>query len=92
MNEIQAKAFKKVRLVPCMLTAGVHFAEDLAGEEDSWKTILEGQGIAVELESEGLASRPEIMDIFANHIRMALEVIPNSTGIDADPYLLQNSL
>ena len=85
IDEIRAKAFKKVRLVPCMLTAGVHFAEDLAGDEDSWKTALVTQGIEVALESEGLGSRPEIIDIFASHIRMALDVIPNSAGIADNP-------
>ena len=74
--EIQSKQFKRVRLVPCMLVAGVHFAEDLAGDEDSWKTAIQTQGIAVTLEEEGLGGLPEIIDIFAAHIKQALDVIP----------------
>lgn len=74
--ELVAKKFERVRLVPCMLVAGVHFAEDLVGEEDSWKTTLQAQGLEVLLEKEGLGGRPGIIDIFADHIRQALDVIP----------------
>lgn len=74
--EIKAKQFKRVRLVPCMLVAGVHFAEDLAGDEDSWKTAMQAQGMEVVLEKEGLGGRPAIIDIFAGHIQQALDVIP----------------
>ena len=76
VGELCAGGYLRVRLVPCMLTAGVHFAEDLAGEEDSWKTALAEQGITTAVETEGLATRREILDIFVDHIRMALDVIP----------------
>ncbi len=74
--EIVAKQFKRVRLVPCMLIAGAHYEEDLAGIEDSWKTAIEADGIEVALEMEGMGGRPDIIDIFAVHIQQALDVIP----------------
>lgn len=55
--------FDRVRLMPFMLVAGVHFEEDLAGPEDSWKTALEAHSIRVALESEALGPRPPVIDI-----------------------------
>ena len=75
-EKIRLSGFKRARLVPFMIVAGVHFQEDLAGDEDSWKTIFEAQGIETALETDGLGARPEIVDIFANHIQSALDVIP----------------
>ncbi len=80
IGKIVDAGFHRVRLVPFMLVAGVHFQEDLAGPEDSWKTALEAQGIQVVLESESLGPRLPIIDIFAEHIRSALEVIPETEG------------
>ena len=68
--------FDRVRLMPLMLVAGIHFEEDLAGSGDSWKTALESHGIQVVLENEALGARPPIIDIFTEHIRSALAVIP----------------
>jgi sirohydrochlorin cobaltochelatase len=76
IRKIVDAGFGRVRLMPFMLVAGVHFAEDLAGPEDSWKTALEAHGIQVALESEALGSRAPIIDVFAKHIRSALAVIP----------------
>ncbi|MDY6832660.1 MAG: sirohydrochlorin cobaltochelatase [Thermodesulfobacteriota bacterium] len=76
IRRIVDAGFRRVRLMPFMLVAGVHFAEDLAGPEDSWKTALEAHGIQVALESEAMGSRGSIIDIFATHIRGALAVIP----------------
>jgi len=76
IQNVQAQGFKQVRLVPFMLVAGVHFEEDLAGSEDSWKAACEARGLQVSLERQGLASRSEIIEIFGRHIRSALAVIP----------------
>jgi sirohydrochlorin cobaltochelatase len=80
MEEIVASVkkagFKKVRLVPFMLVAGVHFQEDLTGDEDSWKTAFEQEQISVSAEKEGLGFRRGIIDIFCKHIQDALDVIP----------------
>ena len=78
IRAVKAAGFRRVRLTPFMLVAGVHFEEDLAGPEDSWKTAFEDQGIEVVLESHGLGSRPAVIDIFADHIRSALGVVPES--------------
>ena len=84
IEEICASGFTQVRLVPLMLMAGVHFSEDLAGTEDSWKTALRAKNIVAVLENEGLAGNPAILDIFADHIRRALDVIPDITDSEGD--------
>ena len=76
---VKQAGFKKVYLVPFMLVAGVHFEEDLIGEnEDSWKSVFQDQGITVSIEGEGLGLYPGISDIFCDHIEAALTVIPGN--------------
>jgi len=76
---VQKAGFKKARLIPFMLVAGAHFREDLAGDEDSWKTGLEKKDISVFLQTRGLGFNKTVIDIFCNHIQDALDVIPDST-------------
>ncbi len=78
IKKIKAAGFTRIRLMPFMLVAGVHFEEDLADPEDSWKAACEAQGLTVSLESEGLGARPAVIDIFCDHIQSALDVIPDT--------------
>jgi len=75
-QEVKHLGFGKIRLVPFMLVAGTHFREDLAGEEDSWKARFEAEGLEVAVENHGLGRYPDIVDLFLDHIREALDVIP----------------
>lgn len=76
IEDIKKSGYTKVRLIPFMLVAGVHFKEDLAGDEDSWKSAFEEQEIEVILEPDGIGLNKKIVEIFCSHIREALEVIP----------------
>lgn len=78
VQAVHSAGYRKVRLVPFMLVAGVHFKEDLAGEQDSWKTAFETAGIEVALEPNGLGYNPQIAELFCHHIAAAMDVIPNS--------------
>jgi sirohydrochlorin cobaltochelatase len=79
VDHVRQAGFKKVCLVPFMLVAGVHFEEDLIGEnKDSWKSVFQNQGITVSIEGEGLGLYPGISDIFCDHIEAALTVIPGN--------------
>lgn len=67
-------SYKKVVLEPLMVVAGDHANNDMAGdEEDSWKTVLEGEGYEVECILEGLGQIPAIQEIYVSHIREAME-------------------
>lgn len=76
VRAVIAGGYGRVRLVPCMLVAGVHFEEDLAGEEDSWKSEFEAAGIEVALERQGLGCHPDIIELYCRHTAAALDVIP----------------
>ncbi len=76
VESVKKSGFKKVRLIPFMMVAGVHFEEDLIGDEDSWKTAFEQEGISVSFEAKGLGLNHGIIEIFCRHIKEALDVIP----------------
>lgn len=68
----------KVRLIPLMLVAGVHFYEDLMDGESSWRAALEKAGMEVKIDPQGIGNREGVIRIFIDHIREALDVIPGS--------------
>lgn len=78
VTAITRSGFKKVRLVPLMLVAGVHFLEDLCASENSWKAAFEEAGLEVNIESRGIGAREEVLRIFIDHIYEALDIIPGS--------------
>lgn len=66
--------YKKVVLEPLMVVAGDHANNDMAGDEDdSWKSILEGEGYEVECLLEGLGQVEAIQDIYAEHTKAAFD-------------------
>jgi sirohydrochlorin cobaltochelatase len=74
---VKAAGFQSARLIPLLLVAGVHFHEDLCGDDpDSWKAVFASQGIAVQAEERGLGRYPGVVDIFCDHIDQALDLVP----------------
>lgn len=68
MDTLKPYGVKKVVLKPCMVVAGDHAINDMAGaEEDSWKTILEKNGFEVIPIKRGLGEQDEFAEIFVNH-------------------------
>ena len=76
VRAVVAAGFASVRLAAFMLVAGVHFEQDLAGDDDSWQTAFEAAGIQVKLEKGGLGLNPHIIEIFCRHMEAALDIIP----------------
>ena len=64
-NEFAKKSIKKVYLMPFMVVAGDHARNDLAGEEDSWKSDLEEAGIECVPILKGLGEYDSIAKLFA---------------------------
>ena len=56
-----------------MLVAGDHAKNDMAGEEDSWKSRLEGDGYEVRVIMKGLGESEGIRRIFLEHIEETME-------------------
>ena len=66
---------KRLTLAPFMLVAGDHARNDLAGDEDSWKTELEEEGYAVRCLLQGLGECPAIRQLFVGHCAKAVEAL-----------------
>ncbi|MCG8616852.1 MAG: sirohydrochlorin cobaltochelatase [Desulfobacterales bacterium] len=78
-----AKQYRRARIIPMMYFAGLHAEEDLMGDEDSWRGILENMGFEVEcltvrnedkVSFKGLAYYPEVNEGFLNRLDRALEL------------------
>lgn len=76
VRAVVERGFGRVRLIPFLLVAGVHFEEDLAGDDDSWKADCEAAGLSVVLENKGLGHHRPVVDLFCRHIAAALDTIP----------------
>ncbi|MEG0155164.1 MAG: sirohydrochlorin cobaltochelatase [Lachnospiraceae bacterium] len=73
MTGLETRNIRKVKLMPFMVVAGDHAKNDMAGEEDSWKTILEKAGYQVEVILKGLGEMKGIQNLFVEHLREAKE-------------------
>ena len=73
MAKLEIAEKKKIALMPFMLVAGDHAKNDMAGEEDSWKTELEDAGYAVRVILKGLGEFEGIRKIFLEHIEETME-------------------
>ena len=70
--DLKKRRIKKAYLIPFMSVAGDHARNDMAGpEEDSWKSILEKEGIKCEVVLKGTGEFQEIVDIWVDHLRSA---------------------
>jgi sirohydrochlorin cobaltochelatase len=77
VGELKKRSLKKSYLMPFMSVAGDHARNDMAGaEEDSWKSILEKQGITCEPVLKGMAEYQEFVDIWVDHLKTAFGHFP----------------
>jgi sirohydrochlorin cobaltochelatase len=67
--KLKLKKIKKAILMPFMIVAGEHAANDMSGDnEDSWKNVLKSSGFEVEILMIGLGEIKGIQDIYIKHI------------------------
>lgn len=70
---LKERGIKKVILRPMMLVAGDHAKNDMAGDdEDSWKSILEAEGIEVEARLIGLGEEKLVREMYYNNLKELL--------------------
>jgi sirohydrochlorin cobaltochelatase len=70
---LKNRKIQKVWLMPFMSVAGDHARNDMAGpEEDSWRSILNREGMDCEVILRGTGEYDEFVDIWINHIRDTL--------------------
>lgn len=72
-NRLKQMEKQEVILRPFLIVAGTHARKDIAGGEDSWKTQLESAGYEVKTILEGLGQIRGIREIFAGHVREAID-------------------
>lgn len=74
LRKVDEYGAKKVTLLPLMIVAGDHAANDMAGdEEDSWKTVFKSKGYEVKCVLKGLGEYQAIRDIFTDHVGAAIK-------------------
>ena len=66
---------RKITLSSFMLVAGDHARNDMAGDEDSWKTELEAEGYQVRCVLQGLGEYRRIQELFVEHCRQAVAAL-----------------
>ena len=71
-TKLEITGCKKVVLMPFMLVAGDHAKNDMAGEDDSWKSELEEAGYEVRVILRGLGEFHGIRKMFAEHIEAVI--------------------
>lgn len=71
--QIEAAKLKKLYVTPLMLVAGDHATNDMAGDDDSWKNILESKGFEVECTVKGLGEYDEVCDLYLEHLSKLLK-------------------
>ncbi|MBN1236514.1 MAG: sirohydrochlorin cobaltochelatase [Methanotrichaceae archaeon] len=78
LPELSRCGARAVRLLPFLLVAGGHAKNDIFGHDpESWKSNLEREGYEVVADLRGLGERVEIVSLFLEHTRNALEKMEN---------------
>jgi sirohydrochlorin cobaltochelatase len=73
-SDLKNNRIKTAYLMPFMTVAGDHARNDMAGlGENSWKSILEKEGINCVVVLKGTAEFQEFVDIWVDHLRTAFE-------------------
>ena len=68
----KAGGYTRVVLEPLMVVAGDHANNDMAGdEEDSWKTVLQGEGFEVVPVLKGLGQIEAVQAVYVAHVAAA---------------------
>lgn len=82
VNTVKAAGFTRVKIVPLMLVAGVHYLEDLAGDDgDSWKNLFATEGIEATFIERGIGYMPEIVRLFVRHLEEAMDMVLESETV-----------
>lgn len=71
-SSIAATKAKKIRMIPLMVVAGDHATNDMAGDDDSWKTMMEEKGYQVQCILKGLGEYDKIRKMYIDHLQDAI--------------------
>lgn len=68
-DQLREDGVEKILLKPFMVVAGDHAANDMAGDDDSWKHGFLQLGIEVDTCLQGLGEIDALADIYAAHVK-----------------------
>ncbi|MDR2606094.1 MAG: sirohydrochlorin cobaltochelatase [Oscillospiraceae bacterium] len=73
IEKLKEGGYTTVILTPLMIVAGDHANNDMAGDEDdSWKTILVGEGFDVTCRIQGLGQNQGVRDLIVKHVKATI--------------------
>ena len=76
IEAVRAAGYTNVILRPLMVVAGDHANNDMAGsEEDSWKTLFESAGFAVDCQIHGLGEIADVQALYVAHTKAAIDAL-----------------
>ena len=76
IEAVKAAGYTNVILRPLMVVAGDHANNDMAGsEEDSWKTMFEAAGFAVDCQIHGLGEIADVQALYVAHTKAAIDAL-----------------
>ena len=74
VGKLKERKITKAYMMPMMIVAGDHARNDMTGpEEDSWKSILEKEGIRTEAIMRGMGEIDEIADMYVAHLKNTIK-------------------
>ena len=71
-NKIARTGAKNITMIPFMVVAGDHATNDMAGDEDSWKTMMEDKGYEVRCILKGLGEYEAVRKMYIDHLKEAM--------------------
>ncbi len=74
LSSLKENKIERVIIVPFLLVAGGHVLDDIAGsEQSSWRSIIEREGIDVEVRLRGLGDEGAIVGLLIEHTSDAIK-------------------
>lgn len=74
LSQLLEQGFRKVKLLPLMLSAGAHAVKDMAGEqESSWKNCCLSAGLETDCILTGLGEAAEIRQLYLHHLKNIID-------------------
>ena len=76
IEAVKAAGYTNVVLRPLMVVAGDHANNDMAGsDDDSWKTMFEAAGFAVDCQIHGLGEIADVQALYVAHTKAAIDAL-----------------
>lgn len=72
IKRLKISRAEKILLAPLLFNGGVHVAEDIAGEKNSWLTKLSAQGYKVRVIRDGLGSFENFRELYIKKLEAIL--------------------